>query len=76
MFLLDDDPSVLKATGRLLSSAGWEVETFADPYSFLEHAQRQLPSVVVIDIWMPLMDGIEVQAVVERTSGDWLPSRL
>jgi len=68
VFLLDDDPSVLKATGRLLSSAGWEVETFADPYSFLEHAQRQLPSVVVIDIWMPLMDGIEVQARLRSVS--------
>ena len=68
VFLLDDDPSVLKATGRLLSSAGWEVETFTDPYSFLEHAQRHLPPVVVIDIWMPLMNGFEVQARLRSVS--------
>jgi FixJ family two-component response regulator len=32
--LLDDDPSVLKATGRLLASAGWEVDRFIDPDRF------------------------------------------
>ena len=29
VWLLDDDPSVLKATGRLLASADWEVETLS-----------------------------------------------
>jgi len=59
--LLDDDPSVLKATGRLLSSVGWEVATFSDPHAFLRHAQTHHPRLVVIDIWMPVMDGLEVQ---------------
>jgi FixJ family two-component response regulator len=66
--LLDDDPSVLKATSRLLSSAGWEVETFTDPHSFLRYAERQLPPVAVIDIWMPRMNGLEVQARLRRVS--------
>jgi FixJ family two-component response regulator len=60
--LLDDDPSVLRATGRLLASAGWEVETFSDPVEFLRHAKTHPPQVVVIDILMPVMDGLEVQA--------------
>jgi two-component system response regulator HydG len=59
--LLDDDPSVLKATGRLLSSAGWEVEAFSDPISFLSYAQSESPMVVVLDILMPIMNGLEVQ---------------
>jgi len=59
--LLDDDPSVLKATGRLLCSAGWDVETFSDPHSFLDFAQRHQPPLAVIDIWMPAMNGLEVQ---------------
>jgi len=59
--LLDDDSSVLKATQRLLCSAGWDVETFSDPHSFLEFAQRHQPPLVVIDIWMPEMSGLEVQ---------------
>lgn len=59
--LLDDDPSVLKATGRLLLSAGWDVETFSDPFSFLGYAQSAPPKVAIIDILMPIMNGLEVQ---------------
>ncbi len=66
--LLDDDPSVLKATGRLLASAGWEVETFTDPDTFLLHAQTYHPRVVVIDMWMPRMHGLEVQRRLNEVS--------
>lgn len=66
--LLDDDPSVLKATGRLLASAGWQVTTFADPDAFLRHAQTYRPRVVVIDIGMPRMDGLEVQRRLSEVS--------
>ena len=59
--LLDDDPSVLKATSRLLSSAGWKVQLFTDPTEFLEYAQTNRPRVAVIDIRMPKMNGLEVQ---------------
>ena len=59
--LVDDDPSVLKSTGRLLSSAGWKVESFSDPGSFLRHAEANHPPLAVLDIWMPSMNGLEVQ---------------
>lgn len=58
--LLDDDPSVLKATSRLLHSAGLGVETFTAPDSFLDFAKSHCPSVAVVDIIMPLMNGLEV----------------
>ena len=66
VWLLDDDPAVSKATGRLLASAGWEVERFIDPDVFLRHAEIHHPRVVVIDVGMPRMDGLEVQ---RRLSG-------
>jgi FixJ family two-component response regulator len=59
--LLDDDPSVLKATGRLLDSAGWQVESFLDPLAFLEFAKTYIPKVVILDIIMPIVNGLEVQ---------------
>ena len=61
IYLLDDDVSVLKATGRLLHAADLEVATFSDPHVFLQEAERQQPRVAVIDIWMPGMSGLEVQ---------------
>lgn len=59
--VLDDDASVVKATSRLLSSAGWKVDCFTDPIEFLDHAQTCQPKVVVLDILMPKMSGLEVQ---------------
>jgi FixJ family two-component response regulator len=60
--LLEDDPSVLKATSRLLSYAGWKVESFLDPIAFLRYAQAHRPAVAIIDILMPVMNGLEVQS--------------
>ena len=68
VYLLDDDPSVLKATGRLLRSVGWEVKTFIDPNSFLDQVRTLQPQVAVLDIWMPVMNGLEVQTQVRSIS--------
>ena len=68
--LLDDDASVLKATSRLLVSAGWDVETFNNPVEFLDYARDHRPRLVVIDILMPVMNGLEVQ----KRLGDISPS--
>ena len=68
VYLLDDDSSVLKATRRLLDSAGWNVKAFTDPIAFLEHAAMHSPSVAVIDIRMPDMNGLEVQTRLRRVA--------
>ena len=68
VYLLDDDSSILKSTGRLLDSAGWKVETFTDPIAFLEQAAVHFPDVAVIDILMPDMSGLEVQRRLQTIS--------
>src|SRR5438876_9495066 len=68
VYLLDDDPSILKATRRLLDSVGWKVEAFSDPIAFLEHAAAHCPDVAVIDILMPQMSALEVQTRLRRVS--------
>jgi len=68
VYLLDDDSSVLKSTGRLLDSAGWRVEVFTDPIAFLDRAATHCPDVAVIDILMPDMNGLEVQARLRHVS--------
>jgi FixJ family two-component response regulator len=69
VYLLDDDASFLKANRRLLDSAGWDnVEIFTDPIAFLEHAARHRPELAVIDIFMPEMNGLEVQTRLRRVS--------
>ncbi|HEV3147139.1 MAG TPA: response regulator [Chthoniobacterales bacterium] len=66
--LLDDDPSVLKGLNRLLMSAGWHAEQFSDPEKFLLYAKTHRTPVAVIDVWMPLMNGLEVQSRLHEAS--------
>lgn len=66
--MLDDDRSVLKGLGRLLSSAGLHAETFSDPQNFLDYAQIHRPTVALVDVCMPQMSGLEVQSQLHKIS--------
>ena len=66
--LLDDHPSVLKGLVRLLASAGLKAEPFSDPEKFLDYERVHHSPVAVIDIWMPLMNGLEVQSQLRHIS--------
>ena len=68
VFLLDDDPSFLKAMSRLLDSVGLHVNAFTDPITFLERAATNCPDLAVIDVLMPDMNGLEVQTRLQQVS--------
>lgn len=60
--IVDDDTSALKAVGRLLSSAGWVVRAFSEAAPFLAHVSTNRVDLVVLDIWMKQISGLEVLA--------------
>jgi FixJ family two-component response regulator len=68
--VVDDDTSVLKALGRLLSSAGLCMTGFSDPRRFLEHARVHEIALVIIDVWMPELSGLEVQRLLQTIAPD------
>ena len=68
IWLLDDDASMLKALGRLLNSAGFTVEKFNHPADFLSELEQRECRVAILDVWMPDMNGLEVQACLRRES--------
>jgi FixJ family two-component response regulator len=68
IWLLDDDAFVLRAIGRLLKSAGFSVEKFNHPAAFLARLEHAPCRVAILDIWMPDMNGLEVQACLRRDS--------
>jgi FixJ family two-component response regulator len=68
IWLLDDDASMLRALGRLLNSAGFSVEKFDDPAAFLARLKQAICRVAVLDVWMPDMNGLEVQACLRQDS--------
>jgi len=68
IWLLDDDVSMMKALGRLMSSAGLITEKFCNPIVFLARLKNAQCRVAILDVWMPQMNGLEVQTRVRRDS--------
>lgn len=66
--ILDDDPSMLRAIDRLLSSVGLETQLFSEPLGFLSYARCHAVAVAVIDIWMPGVSGLEVKKELQAVS--------
>lgn len=68
VYVVDDDPSVLRSIGRLLNSEGVQVRTFDDPNRFLESIAKESAPVVILDVWMENMTGLELQFKLLRQS--------
>jgi FixJ family two-component response regulator len=62
VFVVDDDPSVRESLGTLLVAAGHEVETFPSAQEFLAAYDNDQPGCLLLDISMPGMSGLELQA--------------
>ena len=64
VYVVDDDPAVLKSLTRLLRSARYKVETFAGGRDFLEYPLSSSPACLVLDVRMPGITGLELQDAV------------
>ena len=62
--VVDDDADVRVALNRLVSSAGFAVETFASGAEFLQSIDDHEPDCIVLDLHMPEMSGFDVQGVL------------
>jgi FixJ family two-component response regulator len=64
VFVVDDNPSVRKSLSRLLAAAGYTVEAFASAREFLTRVPSDGPCCLVLDVRMPGLTGIELQAAL------------
>ncbi len=60
VLVVDDDPEIRDLVRWLLEDEGWTVATAADGRSALDQATRARPSLIVLDMGLPLMHGEEV----------------
>jgi two-component system, OmpR family, KDP operon response regulator KdpE len=60
VLVVDDEPQILRGMGTNLRARGYEVDTAADGEQALDVAARQRPDVVILDLGLPGIDGIEV----------------
>ena len=61
VFLLDDEPGMLKALTRLLKAEGFTVRGFTSAKTFLENFRAEELSCLVLDVAMPELSGLELQ---------------
>ena len=68
VFVINDDVEVRASLRSLIESAGWQAETFRSGREFLTRPRVQVPSCLVLDIALPDLNGLEVQARVADRS--------
>ena len=61
VFIVDDDPGVVKALSRLVRANGYDVRSFVTPRDFLAQHDGALPGCAVFDLSMPDLDGLALQ---------------
>ena len=70
VYVVDDNPSVLKALSRLFRSMDYETESFASAKQFLQNELDAHPACVVLDVRMPRMSGLDLQRELVEANSD------
>jgi two-component system response regulator FixJ len=67
IYIVDDDSKYLKSLKRLLTSAGYGVETFSSAQSFLDSVPVSYTAgTLILDLRMPVMDGFVLQQKINK----------
>jgi FixJ family two-component response regulator len=66
VFVVDDDPSVLRSLTALLRGRGYRVEAFPSAADFLESCDPERPGCVIADLRMPQINGFGLQGQLKQ----------
>ena len=66
IYIIDDDKSVLRSLGRLLAICGFEIREFGSAEEFLRQNLTDVRGCLLLDIHMPEMNGLELQAHLKK----------
>lgn len=66
ILLVDDEPDILEIVSYNLSSEGYQVITAENGIEAVKKAKKELPHLVILDVMMPEMDGIEACELIRK----------
>jgi two-component system nitrogen regulation response regulator NtrX len=66
ILIVDDEESIIQSLDGILSDEGFEVQSASDGRGALDAIEEDLPDIVLLDIWMPEMDGIEALVKIKE----------
>ena len=66
ILIVDDDPDLLTMASRAIQKAGWNVQTAENGKSAISMLESDLPSIIFLDLMMPVMDGFEFLAIFQN----------
>ena len=68
ILIVDDEPSIRQSLSGLLSDEGFNISTAANGYEALKAIAAESPDLVLLDIWMPGIDGLEILKEIKSSS--------
>jgi two-component system, OmpR family, KDP operon response regulator KdpE len=68
ILVVDDEPNILSTLAPLLRSRGYEVFTAMSGRAAIEAAEREQPDLMVLDLGLPDIDGVEVCRIVRESA--------
>lgn len=68
ILIVDDEPSILQSLSGLLIDEGFEILTASNGYEALKIIDSEAPDLVLLDVWMPGIDGIETLKEIKKNS--------
>jgi two-component system alkaline phosphatase synthesis response regulator PhoP len=69
ILLVDDEPDILEIVGYNLKNEGYKIYTAKNGIEAVENAKKHIPHLIILDIMMPEMDGIEACEKIRATKG-------
>ncbi len=69
VLLVDDEQDILEIVGYNLTQEGYEVYTARNGVEALAKAKKKEPHLIILDVMMPEMDGIETCEIIRKTPG-------
>ncbi|MGK5091974.1 UDP-3-O-acyl-N-acetylglucosamine deacetylase [Deltaproteobacteria bacterium TL4] len=70
IFIVDDESAICETLEAILRDEGYEVESFPDAESFQKRILDSFPALVLLDIWLPGLDGMEMLSKLKEKHPD------